>query len=76
MGISKFNPNADNIPGLENTVLHITFENDVLQVFKRFMDWSSAEKMFSRTLDGRSNEEIGELAVARLAPKDDKEMDI
>lgn len=76
MGISKFNPNADNIPGLENTVLHITFENDVLQVFKRFMDWSSAEKMFSRTLDGRSNEEIGELAVARLAPKDDKEMGI
>ena len=32
--------------------------------------------MFSRTLDGRSNEEIGELAVARLAPKDDKEMGI
>ena len=76
MGISKFNPNTDTIPGLENTVLHLTFENDVLQIFKRFMDWSSDEKMFSRTLDSKTNEEIGELAVARLAPKDDKEMNI
>ena len=77
MGMKSANPNLEKLDGLENAILHITFENDLLQIFKRFIDYSHKEKFFSKKyLKNMSDEEITKMAVECLAPKSDKEMTI
>ena len=76
LGVAKSNPNVDKIPGKENCVLHITLENDTLQVFKRFVDWHMDEKMFSRKLIDMSDAEVTGIAHKYIAPQSDNEMAI
>lgn len=77
MGMKKANPNVEKLEGLENAILHITFENDLLQVFKRFIDYSHEEKFFSKKyLKNMSDEDITKMAIECLAPKNDSEMTI
>lgn len=77
MGMRKSNRDVEKIDGLENGILHITFENDLLQIFKRFIDYSHAEKFYSKKyLKDMSDEEIIDLANDCLIPKDENDMTI
>ena len=76
LGVAKSNPNVDKIPGKENCVLHITLENDTLQVFKRFVDWHMEEKMFSRKLIDMPDAEVTGIAHKYISPQNDSEMAI
>lgn len=77
LGMRVSNRNMEKIPGLENAILHLTFENDLLQVFKRFIDYSMEEKFFSRKkLNRMSDDEILNLAGECLAPKVEGDMSV
>lgn len=77
LGFSRNNKDLPIKNGMENAVLHITLENDLLQVFKRFIDHTSSEKFYSnKYLSELTDNEIKDLAYHRLAPKDDGDMSI
>ena len=77
MGMRSATRNVEKVDGMENAILHITFENDLLQIFKRFIDYSKPEKFYSKkNLKGMSDNEILDLASECLAPKEEGDMTI
>lgn len=77
LGMSKNNNDLPIVNGMENAILHITLENDLLQIFKRFIDHTSDSVYYSRNnLHNLSDTDIEDLAYTRLAPKNDGDMTI
>jgi len=77
LGMSRSNPNLPKVEGKENAILHVTFENDTLQVYKRMIDYHQTVQWFSnKNLNKMSDEDIISMAEDILVPKNDTDLSI